>query len=45
MIFGLQPGGKITADSWVFIKTHDAVEPARGAKGEAREALAALSRQ
>lgn len=43
VILGLQPGGKITADGWVFVKTRDAVEPSRGAKGEAaREALAAL---
>lgn len=43
VILGLQDGGKITAEGWVFVKTRDAVEPARGAKGDAaREALAAL---
>lgn len=43
VVLGLQSGGKITADGWVFVKTRGAVEPARGAKGEAaREALAAL---
>lgn len=43
VILGLQHGGKITADGWVFVKTRDAVEPARGAKGDAaREALKAL---
>lgn len=40
---GLQLGGKVTADGWVFVKTRDAVEPVRGAKGDAaREALKAL---
>lgn len=44
VVLGLQPGGKITADGWVFVKTRDAVEPVRGAKGEAaRAALAALA--
>lgn len=43
VILGLQPGGKITADGWVFVKTRDAVEPVRGAKGDAaRDALSAL---
>lgn len=43
VILGLQDGGKITAEGWVFVKTRDAVEPARGAKGDAaREALIAL---
>ncbi|HEX9088667.1 MAG TPA: hypothetical protein VF867_14205 [Arthrobacter sp.] len=43
VVLGLQHGGKITAEGWVFVKTRDAVEPVRGAKGDAaREALAAL---
>lgn len=43
VIFGLQHGGKITTDGWVFVKTRDAVEPARGARGDAaREALVAV---
>lgn len=43
VVLGLQDGGKITADGWVFVKTRNAVEPARGAKGAAaREALAKL---
>lgn len=43
VVFGLQDGGKVTADGWVFLKTRDAVEPARGARGDAaHEALAAL---
>lgn len=43
VILGLQDGGKITAAGWVFVKTRDAVEPVRGAKGDAaREALKAL---
>jgi hypothetical protein len=43
VVFGLQDGGKITADGWRYVKTRDAVEPVRGAKGDAaREALAAL---
>jgi hypothetical protein len=43
VVLGLQPGGKITAEGWVYVKTRDAVEPVRGPKGDAaREALAAL---
>jgi hypothetical protein len=43
VVLGLQDGGKITSDGWVFVKTRDAVEPARGAKGDAaRETLAKL---
>lgn len=43
VVLGLQHGGKITADGWVFVKTRDAVEPVRGAKGDAaREALKTL---
>jgi hypothetical protein len=44
VLLGLQNGGKITAEGWVFVKTRDAVEPVRGAKGDAaREALVTLA--
>jgi hypothetical protein len=43
VVLGLQHEGKVTSEGWVYVKTRNAVEPARGAKGDAaREALAAL---
>lgn len=40
---GLTTEGAVLADGWRYVKTRDAVEPVRGAKGDAaREALAAL---
>jgi hypothetical protein len=41
--FGLEVESTVLADGWRYVKTRDAVEPVRGAKGDAaREALAAL---
>lgn len=43
VILGLQHEGKVTSEGWVYVKTRNSVEPARGAKGDAaREALAAI---
>lgn len=43
VVLGLQNGGSVTAEGWKYLKTRDAVEPVRGAKGDAaREALTAL---
>ncbi len=41
--FGLDVESTVLADGWRYVKTRDAVEPVRGAKGDAaRDALAAL---
>lgn len=43
VVLGLDHGGQVSAEGWVYVKTRDAVEPVRGSKGDAaREALAAL---
>lgn len=43
VVLGLDAEGTTLADGWRYVKTRDAVEPVRGAKGDAaREALAAL---
>lgn len=43
VVFGLNDESAGLADGWRYVKTRDAVEPVRGAKGDAaREALEAL---
>lgn len=43
VVFGLDRESAVLADGWRYVKTRDAVEPVRGAKGDAaREVLAAL---
>lgn len=42
--FSLNVESTVLADGWRYVKTRDAIEPVRGAKGDAaREALAALT--
>jgi hypothetical protein len=43
VVFGLDVESTVLAEGWRYVKTRDAVEPVRGAKGDdARKALAAL---
>lgn len=43
VVFGLDRESTVLADGWRYVKTRDAVEPVRGAKGDAaRKTLAAL---